>query len=142
MFIDDFNRIKEKEIDAIQYNLSEVDTEAESFIKSQRKNRAKKKLFLEDDNVQFLKRSSKRIFLYNWVYNFILYFHICKHLKNNICTLLVLGKSIEATKGTKSISEKLPNLPKPPKCFTQPHVKKGKSVYLGFRLLYILFKNL
>jgi len=45
LFIDDFNRIQDKEMDAIKYNLSEVDTEAKSFIKSQRKNRAKKICF-------------------------------------------------------------------------------------------------
>jgi len=38
---------------------------------------------------------------------------------------LVLGKNIEATKVSKLYAEKPPILPKPPKCFTQPHIKKG-----------------
>ncbi|XP_029347610.1 uncharacterized protein LOC107884659 isoform X1 [Acyrthosiphon pisum] len=38
--------------------------------------------------------------------------------------LLVLGKNIETTKTTKLNAEKLPILPKPPKSFTQPHIKK------------------
>ncbi|KAF0709215.1 DUF4806 domain-containing protein [Aphis craccivora] len=61
--VDDTNWSLLVKIDVIKYNLSEVDTEVESILKSQRKNRAKKKLFFEDEqsSVQHLKRSSKNI---------------------------------------------------------------------------------
>jgi len=46
-----------------------------------------------------------------------------------MCILLVLGKNIETTyKATKLNTEKLPILPKPPKSFTQPHIKKSKTL--------------
>lgn len=60
------------------------------------------------DNVQHLKISSN-IIIYYWFYNKLCFvFHICKHFKDNMCILLVLGKNIETTKATKLNAEKLP----------------------------------
>jgi len=53
-----------------------------------------------------------------------------------MCILLVLGKNIEATKVTKLNAEKLPILPKPPKSFTQPQIKKSNVI---FRVTYIKY---
>lgn len=65
MPLDDYKRAIEKQNDCVRYNLSQVDTDMESFVKSQRKDRAKKKTF-SDDEIEEISTNKKPSKIYNF----------------------------------------------------------------------------